>query len=211
MPRSEATARRGGFLGRRVVGAVVLVAAGVAVYLLQSPEVVRVRTVPSVTQGADVAPVREAVPARAVRGMPIRVVIPRLGVDATVRPIKAAGGVLIPPRDPHQLGWWADGALPGAARGSALVTGHTVHTGGGALDDLGTLDRGDRIRVRTSAGWIGYEVRKVKVYSKGLTSELSQKLFSQEVPGRLVLVTCTDWNGTRYLSNALVTATESSA
>jgi hypothetical protein len=32
------------------------------------------------------------------------------------------------------------------------------------------------------------------------------QIFDQSVPGRLVLVTCEDWNGTTYLSNAVVIA-----
>ncbi|MET3962006.1 LPXTG-site transpeptidase (sortase) family protein [Marmoricola sp. OAE513] len=142
--------------------------------------------------------------------MPTRVVIPTLEVDAPVVPIKAAGRALVPPGDPQQLGWWADGARPGAARGSALVTGHTVHTGGGALDHLDQLSRGDLVLVRTSRGWIEYVVRGVEIFSKGITAQRAQQLFSQTSRGRLVLTTCTDWDGVRYLSNTVVTATPAS-
>jgi hypothetical protein len=31
-------------------------------------------------------------------------------------------------------------------------------------------------------------------------------VFSQDVPGRLVLITCEDWNGSVYLSNTVVLA-----
>ena len=34
----------------------------------------------------------------------------------------------------------------------------------------------------------------------------AERLFSQDVPGRLVLVTCEDWDGERYLSNVVVVA-----
>ena len=152
------------------------------------------------------APVREAVPARPRPGAPHRIEIPRLSVDAPVLPIKAPGGTLVPPSDPQELGWWAAGARPGDRRGSALVTGHTVHTGGGALDDLETLARGDAVRVRTAHGWIRYAVRNVRIYAKGSVAHDASRLFSQRVPGRLVLVTCEDWDGVRYLSNVVVTA-----
>ena len=150
--------------------------------------------------------VREAVPAPARPGAPRRVVIPRLAVDAPVVPIRAPGGTLVPPSDPQQLGWWAGGARPGDARGSALVTGHTVHTGGGALDDLETLARGDAVRVRTAHRWIRYAVRSVRIYGKGSVARDASRLFSQRVPGRLVLITCEDWDGAQYLSNVVVTA-----
>jgi LPXTG-site transpeptidase (sortase) family protein len=113
---------------------------------------------------------------------------------------------LIPPSDPQQLGWWSDGAKTGAKQGSALITGHTVHTGGGALDNLERLRPGDRVTVRTGRGAIAYDVRTVQVYRKGSVARHAERLFSQEVAGRLVLVTCEDWDGTRYLSNVVVVA-----
>ena len=67
-------------------------------------------------------------------------------------PIGAPGGVLTPPSDPQT---WAGGtAVRCRARrhGGALITGHTVHTGGGAFDDLETLRAGDQLRVRTGEG-----------------------------------------------------------
>ena len=79
---------------------------------------------------------------RPAAGRPTRLVVPRLGVDAPVIGIGVIDGVLLPPSDPQTLGWWSDGAQPGAAHGGALITGHTVHTGGGAIDDLETLRAG---------------------------------------------------------------------
>jgi LPXTG-site transpeptidase (sortase) family protein len=144
---------------------------------------------------------------RALRpGVPNHVVIPRLGVRAPVIGITALGGVLTPPADPQTLGWWAPGARPGAARGSALITGHTVSSGGGALDDLEHLRAGDPVTVRTSHGSVEYVVRQVSIYRKASLARNAEKLFNQGVPGRLVLVTCEDWNGEVYLSNVVVIA-----
>lgn len=140
-------------------------------------------------------------------GAPEVVRIPALGVRAPVVPVHAPDRTLVPPRDPSRLGWWADGAKPGAEEGSALVAGHTVHTGGGALDDLEELRRGDEIVVRTDRGTLRYEVDRVRIYSKGRIADDATRLFSQDVPGRLVVITCEDWDGSRYLSNVVVTAT----
>ena len=139
-------------------------------------------------------------------GVPARLVGPALGVDAPVIPIGAPGGVLLPPSDPQTLGWWSAGAQPGAATGGALITGHTVHSGGGAFDDLETLRRGDRVRVRTPHGVIDYAVRGVTIYRKSTLARDAERVFSQTVPGRLVLITCEDWNGSGYDSNAVVIA-----
>ena len=132
--------------------------------------------------------------------------MPSLAVDAPVIPITAPGGVLLPPGDPQTLGWWRDGAQPGAAYGGALITGHTVHTGGGAFDDLETMREGQSVRVRTSRGLLEYAVSSVTVYRKSTLARDAGRIFSQTVPGRLVLITCEDWNGSGYDSNAVVVA-----
>ncbi len=159
------------------------------------------------TSSPESGAVAEPVHAPREPGAPERVRIPALRVDAPVLPVRAPGRTLVPPSDPQRLGWWADGAKPGAATGSALVAGHTVHDGGGALDHLEDLERGDVVVVRTDRGTIRYDVRRVRVYSKGAIADHATRLFSQQVPGRLVLITCEDWDGERYLSNVVVTAT----
>ena len=153
----------------------------------------------------------EAKPATPRPGDPLRLQIPTLAVDASVDPILAPGGVLTPPSDPQVLGWWADGARPGEARGSALVTGHTVSTGGGALDDLEELGEGDAIRVSSARTRTVYSVESVRVLAKGDLAVRAEQLFDQDVAGRLVVVTCEDWDGEEYLSNVVVTATPTRA
>ena len=144
---------------------------------------------------------------RATSGSPRGLTIPALDVEAPVVPVRTDGDVLVPPSDAQTLGWWSQGAEPGARRGSALITGHTVHTGGGALDRLETLQSGDAIVVTTGRGELDYRVASVEVFDKGAVTRKSERLFSQEVPGRLVVVTCEDWDGERYLANVVVTAT----
>ena len=138
---------------------------------------------------------------------PIKVSVPTLGVSARVLRIRARGGTLIPPSNPLLVGWWSDGARPGAAKGSAIITGHTVHTGGGAFDDLDQLTAGDAVTVTTGRSTINYVVASVTVYRKKALAKQAARLFDQTIPGRLVLVTCEDWDGTAYLSNAVVIAT----
>jgi LPXTG-site transpeptidase (sortase) family protein len=139
-------------------------------------------------------------------GTPVQVSVPRLGISARVLGIRARGGALIPPSNPRLVGWWSDGARPGATKGSAIITGHTVHTGGGAFDNLDRMRAGDAVKVTTPKGTIAYAVVTVAIYRKGTLAKQAARLFDQAVPGRLVLVTCEDWNGTTYLSNAVVIA-----
>jgi LPXTG-site transpeptidase (sortase) family protein len=79
-------------------------------------------------------------------------------------------------------------------------------TGGGALDRLEELRPGEPVTVRTRHDTMEYAVRRVAIIDKGLVSRQAERLFSQEVPGRLVLITCEDWDGTAYRSNVVVTA-----
>jgi LPXTG-site transpeptidase (sortase) family protein len=135
---------------------------------------------------------------------PQRISVPRLGVSAPVVSIRASKGALIPPSNPRTVGWWSAGAQPGAKRGSAVITGHTVHNGGGAFDDLGQLQKGDQVVVITSRGQLRYRVSAVTTYLKQSLASHAQEVFDQSVPGRLVLITCADWNGKTYLSNVVV-------
>ena len=145
--------------------------------------------------------------AAAERGVrPQVVVVPALEVQAPVTPIIAEDGALTPPPDPQQVGWWSGGARPGSARGAAVVTGHTVHTGGGALDDLETLTRGDRVVVRSDSEELAYRVGSVEVLSRDALARRSVEIFGRTGPGRLVLITCEDWDGSAYTSNVVVTA-----
>ncbi len=139
-------------------------------------------------------------------GVPTRVAVRRLAIDVPVIPIAPEGDVLVPPANPLELGWYKYGARAGAVQGSSVITGHTVHTGGGALDELDDLRAGDTVRVSTARGTIGYRVNEVSILSKTQFARKAQKVFSSTVPGRLVLITCTDWNGVDYLSNTVVYA-----
>ncbi|ONI76817.1 sortase [Kribbella sp. ALI-6-A] len=130
----------------------------------------------------------------------------QLGITAPVVPIAANGGELTPPSNPSTVGWWSQGAQPGAARGSAVITGHTVHDGGGAFDDLEKVRTGSVVTVTTARGVLRYQVTSVTTYRKRTLAAAAGKLFDQGVAGRLVLVTCEDWNGEVYLSNVVVVA-----
>ncbi|TCC38787.1 class F sortase [Kribbella speibonae] len=143
-------------------------------------------------------------PARA--GKPTGISIPQLGVTAPVLAIDAVHAALTPPSDASKVGWWSAGAQPGSKRGSAVITGHTVHNGGGAFDNLDKLVPGSTVRVSTSRGQVQYRVATVTTYRKATLAKRAAQLFDQSVRGRLVLVTCEDWNGEVYLSNVVVVA-----
>jgi hypothetical protein len=143
--------------------------------------------------------------ARSVSG-PLRLRFRALGIDAAVVPIRTTGRVLTPPADPSRLGWWHEGARPGAAAGTLLVTGHTVHDGVGVLDDLGRALVGDRVSVSGGGHRITYGVTRVLVLTKAQLARRAPGLFDVHGPHRLVLVTCESWDGAGYDGNVVVVA-----
>lgn len=159
----------------------------------------RLEPPPSTTAPEVTGPLKSA-------GVPLKVSVPALGVRSVVVPISGNTGVLVPPDDPKKLGWWRQGQRAGATSGAMVITGHTVHTGGGALDDLGALQVRDRVLVSTSAGRITYVVRRVEDMPPATLAKQAPRLFAATGSPRLVLITCTDWNGKEYLGNTVVSA-----
>ena len=137
---------------------------------------------------------------------PQRLRIPSLDVDAPVLPIAADGSQLTPPSDPQTVGWWSAGARPGAERGTAILTGHTVSTGGGVFDNLDQMHPGQRVQVLSSGLRLRLRVTSVAVYHKAVLGEHAAEIFDQSSVGRVALVTCEDWDGAEYLSNVVVIA-----
>jgi LPXTG-site transpeptidase (sortase) family protein len=139
---------------------------------------------------------------------PELLIVPDIELRAPIVPIEIdPDGVLDPPADVHEVGWWKRSAQPGSTTGQTLVTGHTVHTGGGVMNLLGDLRPGALIQIQTQAGVVDYKATKVFVYTKAEVSEHKQQLFGQDrQEGRLVLVTCTGWNGHDYDANIIVFA-----
>ncbi|WP_341925822.1 class F sortase [Nocardioides psychrotolerans] len=135
------------------------------------------------------------------------ILVPSISLDAPLVPIAKVGEVLTPPSDTDQVGWWDLSAEPGARSGQTVVTGHTVHTGGGVMNRLGDLRPGDVVQVRDEGRLVDYRATRVEVYSKAELAAAAEELFGQDRGrGRLVLVTCTDFSDGEYLSNIVVVA-----
>jgi hypothetical protein len=121
--------------------------------------------------------------------------------DAPVVPLTLVGNELVPPSDPTTLGWW--GQPVGALHGATVLTGHTVHDGGGTFDDLEDTPEGARAMVSGAR----YVVTRVRVISKAALARAATRLFRQDGPHRLILVTCEGYDPTtgHYSSNVVVT------
>jgi LPXTG-site transpeptidase (sortase) family protein len=134
--------------------------------------------------------------------------IPRIAVDARVVPIQSnAERILEPPQDPSVAGWWSEGAAPGEPQGSAVVVGHTVRSrDGGVFDDVRDLSVGDAIQVKGSDSTLTYRVQSIDVLSKKEVARDAEEIFAQTGAGRLVLITCDDWDGAAWRSNIITIA-----
>lgn len=144
-------------------------------------------------------------------GVPARLVIPALGVDApferigvdTGAPADAQGRQpLGNPTDRTKAGWYAAGPRPGSGTGTVLANGHTYRDGSAIFREsfASRVAVAQRIDVVQRGGGVcSYQVQRVwrevdakRDYSRIVSSE---KLYNFQGPERLFLATCGgSWN-----------------
>jgi hypothetical protein len=140
---------------------------------------------------------------------PVRLTLAQQHIDAPVVPVGVLpGGGLEVPDDPAVLGWWRDGARPGAGRGTVVIDGHvdTRRQGPGALYRLRDMPLGALVELTGAAGAQRYVVRAVHSYPK---AALPPDLFDRTGRPRLILISCGGSfdNATRqYADNIVVYA-----
>ncbi len=142
---------------------------------------------------------------------PSRLVIPELGVDATVTGVGVQDdGAMVIPAAPTSVGWYRYGSAPGDPEGNTVIAGHvaTREDGPGALAPLRGATPGMRVSVTTPDGTTHrYEiVGRELVVKKALPVD---EIFARDGSPLLVLITC----GGEYLpelrshrDNVVVTA-----
>ncbi|MFT3715214.1 MAG: class F sortase [Gordonia sp. (in: high G+C Gram-positive bacteria)] len=101
-------------------------------------------------------------------------------------------GVLLPPTDINEVGWWVGSALPGSGKGTVVVTGHVddVSQGKGFAARFPGLKSGDTVSLTTAGhGQHDYRVTRVDEVNKngGLPTDQLNRL---DGPETLALVTC---------------------
>jgi hypothetical protein len=145
---------------------------------------------------------------------PVRVVVERVGIDATVQPegVDATGAMSLP-ADPAVAGWYRFGSAPSRATGSTVLAAHVdaVGYGIGPFAHLVDVPIGTPIAVTDADGTVTrYQVATVTLLPK--TGVPWASVFDHDGPRRLVLVTCGgtfDESTHHYRSNLVVTATPS--
>ena len=160
---------------------------------------------------AAVPAVTATVPAAVARAVPVRVIIPAIGVNAAVTPegTDSSGALNMPSLSAENLvGWWDGGAAPGQD-GPAVIAGHVDSAQAGPLVfwDLRLLKAGDI--AETEPGGLRFEVTKVTEVDKSAFPTTA--VYGPTKDPELRLITCGgtfDAASGHYLSNVIVYATE---
>lgn len=138
---------------------------------------------PSATPSPTVTPLAEGVP-------PVRVVIPRIGLDEPLIDLGIApdGGMEVP-TDFDAVGWFTPGGRPGG-HGPLVIAGHVDSpTGSAVFMRLRELAAGDTVDVSDANGALHtYRVVEVADYSK--TAFPTVRVFGALAADELRLITC---------------------
>lgn len=124
-------------------------------------------------------------------GLPVRLIIPRLGVDAAVEDVGLTpDGAMGVPTSPGTVAWFMLGPRPGN-KGNAVIDGHSGYGNGVAavFDDLPSLRKGDMLFVEDARGvQIPFVVRESRTYGRDANAS---DVFGRSEGRHLNLVTCT--------------------
>ncbi|WP_099907687.1 class F sortase [Streptomyces sp. TLI_171] len=168
-------------------GGVTLVAAGGS-----DPAPVRIA---ATGQGPATAPAATAPPPTTPQvrfSLPVRLVIPRIDVDAPVQGVglNPDGTVEVPSLDrPEQVGWYRNGPAPGRL-GPAVLLGHyDTRKGPAVFHRLPSLRPGDRIDIRREDGsTLSYQVRELRQFAKDAFP--TDLVYGDTAGPQLRLITC---------------------
>jgi LPXTG-site transpeptidase (sortase) family protein len=129
---------------------------------------------------------------QASSGIPIRLKIPTINVDAKIDPVGVTSkGEVGVPKGPTHTSWFDLGPRPGED-GSAVITGHygTWENGEGSVfDNLNKLVKGDKIYVEDDKGiTTTFIVRESMIYNP--TANASSVFYFRDGKAHLNLITC---------------------
>jgi LPXTG-site transpeptidase (sortase) family protein len=145
------------------------------------------------------------------RSRPLRLLIPKIWVDAPFTDLTmGSDGQLQPPpaHDTNVVGWYAAGASPGEA-GTAIIAGHLDTTTSAAVfANLGELQKGDVFSVvRADGHTASFGVDSVKTFAKDRFP--SKSVYGDTPQAEVRLITCAgeyDRTARDYTDNLVVFA-----
>lgn len=126
-------------------------------------------------------------------GRPVRMAIPRLGVDANVESVGlTADRAMDVPKAWANVGWYENGFRPGEV-GNAVIAGHLdTNTGGPAVFwSLDTLQPGDEVTVTYENGDVyTFMVESSETYQHDTEGPIIERIFGGSLTPDLNLITC---------------------
>jgi sortase A len=127
--------------------------------------------------------------------VPLKLEIPKLGIDATVEPVATdKNGQMGLPGDYHNVAWYAPGVIPGD-KGDAVISGHLDWVVNGKLTpavfiNLGSLSVGDKLQiVGQDSKTLDFKVTETKLLAYN-ANPAQAGIFASDGPARLTLITC---------------------
>jgi len=137
-------------------------------------------------------------------GLPTRLTIPLLTVDAAVQHVGLTpDGAMDVPSGPAEVGWYRLGPKPGDI-GSAVIDGHSGWKGGipAAFDYVHQLRKGDKLYVENEQGVkIAFVVREIRTYDPD--ADAPEVFNSSDGKAHLNLITCSGaWDTTTKSSSS---------
>lgn len=166
---------------------------------------------PATTSAAPVTSLAPVQNAPVVPSPPVKVEIPAIGVSDDLIDLHLnPDGTLEVPKDYQQVGWYADGAVPGDTNyPPTIIAGHVdSYQGPAVFYDLRKLKAGDEVRVTQADGKIAvFTVYATAEYPK--TKFPADTVYANRVESELVLITCTgafDKSARSYDDNLVVSA-----
>ncbi len=146
---------------------------------------------PTRTDVDDVLVVDGYVEKTAEPGLPLRLKIPKIDIDAKVEYVSlTSSGEMDVPKDTNNVAWYEPGVRPGKI-GNAVIAGHYGWSGGkeSAFDELYTLQIGDKIYIEDEAGAvISFIVRRKKSFKP--SDDASEVFNATEGGSHLNLIAC---------------------
>ncbi len=162
------------------------------------------KALPSAAAASPVSPVKHI---QTSVGVPVRLEIPKIKVDASLEQTAITSrGELGVPADPANAAWYDQGSRPGEP-GNAVIDGHFGYRDHipAVFDNLHALQEGDKIYVKDEKGvTTAFVVRELRTYA---SDEYAPSVFqSSDGKAHLNLITCEGtWSETRKsFSNRLV-------
>ncbi|WP_370096968.1 class F sortase [Streptacidiphilus sp. MAP12-20] len=129
------------------------------------------------------------------RSLPVRVTMPRIGIDAPVSPTGQAadGSVIVPDEDHARQAVWFDGSATPGQVGPSVLLAHVdswkLPLGKAAFYELGAARPGDVVQVTRADGSVAeFQVDSATVVSK--SGFPTQAVYGPTTTPQLRLITC---------------------